>query len=394
MFGKYALALAVTLGLAAALGGRGAANAAAPAHPAVVGVYARGAVSTPPQLGAAVNTVMLDAADPRYVRTLLAHYASVTPEYEMEMSQLEPARGRFDFARADRIVAFAARHGLPVRGHTLVWDEMIPAWLTHSQPTRAQLIGILHSYIRTVVSHYRGRVGEWDVVNEPLTRAGGLRRSLWERVIGPGYLALAFRWAHRADPHAALFLNEYGAEWRDAKERALHRLVAHLRAAHVPVSGVGFQAHLRLDAHPPRGRAHRHAAQLCRSRRAARGDRARRRRGRPGAALPAPRRRGRDLPRGRGRVPRGACLQPGDHVGHHRRGELAGGLRARPPVRRRLPGQAGVAGVARRAHSSRLTTSRTSSWIASTFSVRSHTRPPSRRYMPRPTAMGTDHHSQ
>jgi endo-1,4-beta-xylanase len=169
----------------------------------------------------------------------------------MEMSQLEPARGRFDFARADRIVAFAARHGLPVRGHTLVWDEMIPAWLTRSHPTRAQLIGILHGYIRTVVSHYRGRVGEWDVVNEPLTRAGGLRRSLWERVIGPGYIALAFRFAHRADPNAALFLNEYGAEWRDAKERALHRLVARLRAEHVPVAGVGFQAHLRLDAHPP-----------------------------------------------------------------------------------------------------------------------------------------------
>jgi endo-1,4-beta-xylanase len=251
MFGKYALALAVTLGLAAAVGGRGTAAAAAHPHPAAAGVYARRAVSTPPQLGAAVNTVMLDAADPRYVRTLLAHYASVTPEYEMEMSQLEPAEGRFDFARADRIVAFAARHGLPVRGHTLVWDEMIPAWLTRSHPTRAQLIGILHHYIGTVVSHYRGRVGEWDVVNEPLTRDGSLRHSLWERVIGPGYIALAFRFAHRADPDAALFLNEYGAEWRDAKERALHRLVVRLRAEHVPVSGVGFQAHLRLDAHPP-----------------------------------------------------------------------------------------------------------------------------------------------
>ena len=47
-----------------------------------------------------------------------------------------------------------------------------------------------------------------------------------------------------------------------------------------------------------------------------------------------------------------------------------------------------------RAQSSRLTTSRTSSWMASIFSVRSHTRPPSRRYMPSPTAIGTDHHSQ
>ena len=74
------------------------------------------------------------------MRTLLAHYGSVTPEYEMEMSQLEPARGGFDFARADRIVAFAARHGLPVRGHTLVWDEMVPAWVSARHPTRPQLL--------------------------------------------------------------------------------------------------------------------------------------------------------------------------------------------------------------------------------------------------------------
>jgi endo-1,4-beta-xylanase len=251
MFGKYALALAVTL--VAAIGGRGAAAVAA-VHPAAMPhaahSYSRASLGTPPQLGAAVNTVMLSAA-PRYVHTLLRHYGSVTPEYEMEMSQLEPARGRFDFAGADRIVAFGARHGLPVRGHTLVWDEMIPRWVTRGHWTRPQLVGILHSYITTVVSHYRGRVEEWDVINEPLNTDGSLRASVWERVIGPGYIALAFRWAHRADPRAALFVNEYGAEWSDAKERGLRRLVVGLRRAHVPVSGVGFQGHMRLDAHPP-----------------------------------------------------------------------------------------------------------------------------------------------
>jgi endo-1,4-beta-xylanase len=243
MFGKYALALAVTV-IVAATGGRGAAAAApGPLAPAPHTVGLRRSAATPPQLGAAVNTAMLAAGDGRYVRTLVGHYGSVTPEYEMEMSQLEPAPGRFDFARADRIVRFAARHGLPVRGHTLVWDEMVPAWVTGGQWTRPQLLRILHRYIQTVVAHYRGRVGEWDVVNEPLLTDGSLRPSIWEQVIGPGYIALAFRWAHRADPGATLFLNEYGAEWRDAKERALYGLVAGLRRAHVPVSGVGFQAH-------------------------------------------------------------------------------------------------------------------------------------------------------
>ena len=252
MFGKYAIALAVTV-IVAATGVRGAAAAAAPTRPALAPHAAglRRSIATPPQLGAAVNTAMLGAGGGPYVQTLLRHYGSVTPEYEMEMSQLEPAQGRFDFSRADRIVSFAARHALPVRGHTLVWDEMVPAWVSAGGWTRPQLLRILHTYIRTVVAHYRGRVQEWDVVNEPLRTDGSLRPSIWERVIGPGYIALAFRWAHAADPGAALFVNEYGAEWRDAKERALHRLVAGLRRQHVPVAGVGFQAHLRLDAHPP-----------------------------------------------------------------------------------------------------------------------------------------------
>src|SRR5438876_2372645 len=125
MFGKYIFALGLTV-VAATAGGRDAAAIAQPDSATAASSIGAGTSlrRPPPQLGAAVNTVMLGSADPRYVRTLLRHYRSVTPEYEMEMSQLEPDRGRFDFTRADRIVAFAARHGMPVRGHTLVWDEM------------------------------------------------------------------------------------------------------------------------------------------------------------------------------------------------------------------------------------------------------------------------------
>jgi len=169
----------------------------------------------------------------------------------MEMSQLEPSRGHFTFAKADGIVAFANRHNMPVRGHTLVWAEMVPSWVLHGSWTRAQLESMLHTYITTVVSHYRGKVEEWDVVNEPLTTDGHMRQSIWERVIGPDYVSLAFRWAHEADPHARLFLNEYGAEWNDPKEHALYQLVSGLKAAGIPIGGVGFQAHLLLDAHPP-----------------------------------------------------------------------------------------------------------------------------------------------
>jgi endo-1,4-beta-xylanase len=249
MICKYALALGLTIAAATLLGGcGGSASAAAAPHAAT---FTRTSAGAAPQLGAAVNAVMLQKGGAAYVRTLLGHFRSITPEYEMEMSQLEPARGRFTFAAADRIVAFANRHHMPVRGHTLVWDEMVPGWVLHGDWTRAQLENVLHTYITTVVSHYRGKVEEWDVVNEPLLQNGGMRQSVWERVIGPDYVRLAFKWAHAADPNARLFLNEFGAEWNDPKERALFQLVSGLRAQHVPIGGVGFQAHLLLDAHPP-----------------------------------------------------------------------------------------------------------------------------------------------
>src|SRR5690349_16098079 len=99
MIGKYFLALGLTVAAAAVFGGCGGSASAAPAPHAAK--FTRTSAREAPQLGAAVNAVMLQKGGPRYVQTLLDHFRSITPEYEMEMSQLEPARGRFTFAAAD-----------------------------------------------------------------------------------------------------------------------------------------------------------------------------------------------------------------------------------------------------------------------------------------------------
>lgn len=206
--------------------------------------------NAPPIVGTTLNGDQLTQRNGSYVRILLSRFGSVTPEYEMDMNDIEPAPGQFTFGRADRIVNFAKSHGLAVRGHALVWDELIPAWVRHRHWTHVQLAGMLQRYIMTVVGRYRGRIQDWDVVNEPLTNRGGLRPSLWERVIGPGYIALALRAAHRADPSVRLFINDYGLGWPDSKERAMLRLVRRLRADHVPIDGVGVEAHYDINDHP------------------------------------------------------------------------------------------------------------------------------------------------
>ena len=130
----------------------------------------------------------------------------------MKWESVEAQRGVLDFSAADRLVAHARAHRQIVRGHTLVWHSQLPAWLTSGTFTDDELEAILHKHITDEVSHFRGRVYAWDVVNEAFNEDGTLRDTIWLRQLGPGYIAKAFRWAHQADPHAKLYYNDYNLE--------------------------------------------------------------------------------------------------------------------------------------------------------------------------------------
>ena len=52
---------------------------------------------------------------------LIKHYNSITAENAMKYLSTEPKEGQFDFSQADKIMAFAEKHGKKVRGHCLIW---------------------------------------------------------------------------------------------------------------------------------------------------------------------------------------------------------------------------------------------------------------------------------
>jgi len=200
-------------------------------------------------VGAAVDWGLLQQPGP-YQSLFLEHYSSLTPENEMKMDALAPAPDRLDFGRADDLVEWAAAHHIKVHGHTLVWHRQLPAWLEQRRWTRPELAAFLRRYVTTVVRHFRGRVGSWDVINEPLAADGSLRRNVWLRVLGRGYIADALRWAHAADPSARLYINEFDVERNGPKRRAMYRLLRGLKRQGVPLDGIGLQAHLTTQWHP------------------------------------------------------------------------------------------------------------------------------------------------
>ncbi|MFD3530574.1 endo-1,4-beta-xylanase [Streptomyces sp. NPDC058664] len=198
-------------------------------------------------LGTAVTGGKLTGA---YADTAAAQFDSITPGNEMKWDAVEPTRGQFDWAGADRVVAFAEAHGQQVRGHTLVWHSQLPSWVNNGTWTADTLRTVMTDHVTTEVSRYKGRIDHWDVVNEPLDEDGTLRRSVFGATLGESYIADAFRAARAADPAAKLYINDYSTDGVGAKSDGMYALVKRLLAQGVPIDGVGFQAHLILGQVP------------------------------------------------------------------------------------------------------------------------------------------------
>jgi len=202
------------------------------------------------RIGTAVDMNAL-ANDQVYRDRIATEFNSVTAENVMKWGPLEPQRGAHNFGPADELVAFANSNGQKVRGHTLLWHNQLPGWLTSGVADGSidadELRSILRQHIFDVVGHFRGKIYQWDVVNEVIDDNAQLRNTIFLRQLGPGYIADAFRWARQADPTAKLYLNDYNVEGISAKSDAYYELAKQLLADGVPVHGMGIQGHLGVQ---------------------------------------------------------------------------------------------------------------------------------------------------
>jgi endo-1,4-beta-xylanase len=209
-----------------------------------------------------IGTAVLPADIQGQPGVLLAkHFNSMTSGNDMKWDATEPSEGNFTFTQADAEVAFATANNMRVRGHTLVWYQQTPAWvfndasgnpLTPSDATRALLIQRLQNHITNVMQHFGSAVATWDVVNEPIdeTQTDGLRRNNWYNLIGPDYIAIALNAARAASPTAKLYINDYNTTIA-ARQAALLTLVNNLKAAGVPLDGIGHQMHSNVEFPSP-----------------------------------------------------------------------------------------------------------------------------------------------
>ena len=205
-------------------------------------------------LGAAFAVHELDKPyGPAYAQAYVRDTNSITSELAFKMSVLRPTANALNFEPADRTVAFAKKHALRLRAHTLIWNDDLPPWIWRLGP--GEIEHLLDTHIMTMMERYRTDVWAWDVVNEPIAPwdrlPGNLRKGPFLGALGEGYVARAFRNARRHDAEALLVLNEAQTETADDNGRvfrdSLLALLRRLKAEAVPIDAVGLQAHLRSD---------------------------------------------------------------------------------------------------------------------------------------------------
>ena len=196
-----------------------------------------------------------------YESTHKANFNIVVAENEMKFDATEPSRGSFSFTKGDKLMAYAAANGMQVRGHALAWHSQVPSWVsTLAQQVesaggsaRDTLLSVLKTHIDSVVGHYKGKIREWDVVNEAINDNGthGWRSegSVWYQYIGRDFIDSAFVWAHKADPDAKLYYNDYALEWGmgtgTKAQFAYDSIAVRLKNAGIYITGIGTQTHIQ-----------------------------------------------------------------------------------------------------------------------------------------------------
>jgi GH35 family endo-1,4-beta-xylanase len=159
-------------------------------------------------------------------------------------------------ARAELLTEWCNAHDLSIHAHVMIWSTIkwgalpkdVAARATDANlPGRAEYVRRRSlEHIADVGKRYRGRVDEWDVINENFSE------HVISDVVHPDVpkerAPILVEWieaARRADPDARLYVNDFGILVGDQEKhkKSYEQTIAYLIEQDAPLGGIGMQAH-------------------------------------------------------------------------------------------------------------------------------------------------------
>ena len=201
-------------------------------------------------IGAAIGEKHLSNYD---TVLLKMNFSSLTAENDMKPGRTINKNKEFTYEAGDKIVEFAERNDMEVRGHTLIWYNQTDDWFYRDSLgnylTKDALFERMEWYIQQVLTHYGEKVYCWDVVNEAISDLDDkfYRDDIdWFKVGGPEYIEKAFIYARQANPEVKLFYNDYDLI-NPKKAEKVYQMLKDFQERGIPVDGVGMQGHWTME---------------------------------------------------------------------------------------------------------------------------------------------------
>ena len=209
------------------------------------------------KFGSAVKADLLtrsDATAMKYRAIVARLFNEVVFENDLKWKK----RGQKHDARIDASLSWLADHDITTRGTTLIW----PSWRHTPKGTETlknnpdALRTAIEERITNTASRWRGRLVDWDVTNE------NYAHHQLQDVLGKDSVAEWFELTRAADPHAKLYINDYGILNAGAKD-TLHQQsyfehIKQLKQAGAPLDGIGHAGSLLGAADRARAPARDH----------------------------------------------------------------------------------------------------------------------------------------
>lgn len=194
--------------------------------------------------GTAVHNTFLQSGTSekatKYREAVLDLFNTVVYDNAGKWSLLETNRGVY----ASGILNWANQNDITVRGHAIFWDQIkyLPQSLQAAYPymTDDQIRDRITEHVNDVMTQYKGAIGQWDVLNEPLNNNVIMKR------LGYGEIVRWFNLAKAINPDVSMYVNETGISGRAAHWNNVYKLYDLVKTAKdsgAAIDGIGIQTH-------------------------------------------------------------------------------------------------------------------------------------------------------
>lgn len=179
-----------------------------------------------------------DSVEQWYRRTAAKYFWHGVTENQFKWPEYEPKKGKLKKNELNEYFKYAKENNWSLRGHALVWAIQGYNYDKHfsNKGSCKEIAENIKKRIDRDLKEYKGKFVDYDVWNEPFHERFLFNKCGW------GLMDSAFVWAHRADPGAVLYINEYNVV-SAGETYFFYQLVKQMLDRKIPVQGIGVQCH-------------------------------------------------------------------------------------------------------------------------------------------------------